>query len=332
MEREIKEQYTNKIFIEIISKYGFEKNNVKLLDGFESFIYECVLDKHEYILRISHTGLRRSKHQVLAEVDFINYLSDNGVPVAKAIPSPQGNMFEPSESNPLFVGVLFEKAKGHPPKKEFWQPTFIERYGKITGRMHRLTKAYEPPSPVCRRPDGMEDLEGFAEKFLPPGQTDVIREWNNLLDTLRRLPKKKKDYGLIHQDLHSGNFFVDDDGDLKIFDFDDCQYFWFSHDIAMALFYVVPHNCMKIVDLDNAGFFLKHFLAGYRRENDLEQRWILEIPTFLRLREMELYIAIHRSMDLNALDSWCASFMKDRKERILDKVPYVNIDFNELLL
>jgi len=327
MEREIREQYNEKIFIEIISKYGFKKENVKLLDGFESFIYECVQDEYEYILRISHTGLRRTKEQILAEVDYINYMSDNGVPAARAIPSPKGNMLETAESNPLFVGVLFEKAKGHPPKREFWQPPFIEKYGQITGRMHQLTKLYNPISPVHRRTDGMADLEGFAEKFLPQEETDVILEWNDMLKHLHSLPKGKDEYGLIHQDLHGGNFFVDDNGNMTIFDFDDSQYFWFSHDIAMTLFYVVPHNCVKKEDLDNARLFMKYFLTGYRRENNLEHRWIQEIPTFLRLREMDLYIAIHRSMDLNDLDPWCASFMNNRKEKILGRVPYVDISF-----
>lgn len=329
MEKQITEQYHDGIFHEIISKFGLDKNRVKLLDGFESFIHECERDGQEYILRISHTGLRRSMKQLLAEMDYINYMADNGVPAARAVPSPQGNMIETADSNPLFAGALFEKAKGHPPKREFWQPDNIQRYGETVGRMHRLTKSYQAPGPDCRRPDGMEDLEGFAEKFLPSSDKEVIDEWNRMLDYLRTLPKGKDEYGLIHQDLHGGNFFVDDAGNMTIFDFDDSQYFWFTHDIAMCLFYVVPHHCEKQEDLDNAKLFMNHFMTGYRRENQLDQRWILEIPTFLRLREMDLYIAIHRSLDLDDLDPWCASFMKNRREKILNRVPYLDLDFSK---
>lgn len=328
MEKAIVEQYNDEIFHEIITKYGFAENKVRLLDGFESFIYECERDGREYILRISHTGLRRSRQQLLAEMDYINYMSDHGVPAARAVPSLQGNMVEAADSNPLFAGALFEKAVGHPPKREFWQPVFIQKYGETVGRMHRLTKSYVPGSGGLRL-HGMHDLEGFAEKFLPPSEIEVITKWNHMLDYLRTLPKGIDEYGLIHQDLHGGNFFVDDAGNMTIFDFDDSQYFWFSHDIAMCLFYVVPHDCVKREDLDNAGLFLKHFLTGYRRENQLDQRWISEIPTFLTLREMDLYIAIHRSMDLNDPDPWCASFMKNRKEKILHGVPYVNLDFSK---
>lgn len=174
----------------------------------------------------------------------------------------------------------------------------------------------------------MEDLIGFAEKFLPPDEKEVICEWNRMLDYLYTLPKGPDEYGLIHQDLHGGNFFVDDAGNMTIFDFDDSQYFWFAHDIAMCLFYVVPHHCEKQADLDNAKLFLSHFMTGYRRENQLDHRWILEIPTFMKLREMELYIAINRSLDLNDLDPWCASFMKNRREKIQNRVPYLELDFS----
>ena len=214
MEKKIVEQYNDAIFNEIIAKYGFKNNGVKLLDGFESFIYECERDGQEYILRVSHTGLRRSREELLAEMDYINYMADNGVPAARAVASPQGNLIECADSNPLFAGSLFEKAKGHPPKRDFWQPDFIQRYGETVGRMHRLTKSYQAPGPDCRRPDGMEDQEGFAEKFLPPSEKEVIHEYNRMLDYLRTLPKGKDEYGLVHMDLHGGNFFVDDAGNM----------------------------------------------------------------------------------------------------------------------
>lgn len=329
MEPAIREKYNDNILREIMGKYGIDKDKIKLLDGFESFIYEFERDGREYILRISHTGLRRTRSQILAEVDYINYMADNGVPAARAVASLRGEFVETAENeNPDFAAVAFEKAKGGPPQKHHWTPAFIRKYGEITGRMHRLTKEYKPSNPDLRRPDCMDDHEGFAEKFLPRSEAGVLTEWNRVLQYLRTLPRGRDEYGLIHQDLHRGNFFVDDSGNFTIFDFDDSQYFWFSHDIAMCLFYIVPHNCVKKEDLEKAGGFLKDFMAGYRMENQLEKRWLLEIPTFMKLREMDLYIAIHRSMDLNDLGPWCVSFMNGRKEKILNGTAYVDIDFN----
>lgn len=157
---------------------------------------------------------------------------------------------------------------------------------------------------------------------------DVITKWNLLLEKLRTFPKGRDEYGLTHQDLHRGNFFVDENGRITIFDFDDSQYFWFANDIAMTLFYFVPHNCIKKEDIHNARGFLVNFMKGYRRENDIDAGWLSEIPTFLSLREMVLYIAIHRSMDKDGLNPWCSSYMAGRREKILRNIPYVDICFN----
>lgn len=332
MEQAIREQYNDKVFQELIGKYGIEPSKIRPLGGFESFVFEFEREQKEYILRISHTGLRRTKEQVYGEVDFINYLADHEVPVARVVPSPKGNLLEAAENeNPLFVAVSFEKAKGGAPKRHHWVPAFIESYGQIMGRIHRVTRNYQPSNPSHKRPEGQEDLIGFAEKFLPSSEKEIIEKWNQSLAHLETLSKGKGEYGLIHQDMHGGNFFVDDQGRLTFFDFDDSQYFWFAHDIAMALFYIVPHHCIEKEDVEKAREFLKHFMIGYRRENDLQGHWMKEIPTFLALREMDLYIAIHRSEDLNHLDSWCTSFMRQRKEKILNNIPYVDLDFSAFI-
>ncbi len=329
MEQAIRDQYNEKVFHELIGKYKIDPSRIRPLGGFESFVYEFDRGERQYVLRISHTGLRRKKEQVYAEADFINYLAAHGVPVARVVPSPEGNLLEAAENeNPLFVAVSFEKAKGAPPKKHHWIPPFFEDYGEIMGRIHRVTKEYQPTNPLYKRPEGQEDLIGFAERFLPSSEAEIIEKWNRSVAYLATLPKGKDEYGLIHQDMHGGNFFVDDRGELTFFDFDDSQYFWFAHDIAMALFYVVPHHCTAKEDVEKAREFLKHFMLGYRKENHLQEHWIKEIPTFLKLREMDLYIAIHRSRDLNNLDPWCASFMHQRREKILKDIPYIDMDFS----
>src|SRR6185503_18451404 len=101
-------------------------------------------------------------------------------------------------------------------------------------------------------------------------------------------------YGLIHQDAHQNNFFIDSDETITLFDFDDCVYSWFSNDLAIVLFYIS-------MDAEELGFpsaaaftqeFMPHFLRGYRRAYTLDLRWLKEIPVFLKLRELELYAVV----------------------------------------
>jgi Ser/Thr protein kinase RdoA (MazF antagonist) len=142
------------------------------------------------------------------------------------------------------------------------------------------------------------------------------------------LPKDDDSYGLIHQDVHGGNFFVDDNGDIMLFDFDDCVYGWYVYDIAMVVFYMVT-NHPDPVGLATA--FWPHFWRGYQQENDLDPAWLAEMPAFFKLREVDLYGIIHRSFDVeNVTDEWAAQFMDGRRQRIEQDNPYIDIDFTRL--
>jgi Ser/Thr protein kinase RdoA (MazF antagonist) len=194
--------------------------------------------------------------------------------------------------------------------------------------MHALTMNYAPTNPAWIRPqwDGptMLDIEGW----LPESESLVIERYLQLKSHLDNLQKSRGTYGLIHQDAHAGNFFVDDDEEITLFDFDDCTYSWFINDIAIVLFYIA----MGVED--QAAFtknFMTHFLRGYRVENQLDEEWLREIPSFLKLREIDLYAVIHRSFDVeNIKDPWVAMYMYDRKTHIENDVPFIEFDFETL--
>ena len=59
MDPQIIKRYNDDILNEAMQRYGIRKNEIKLLDGFESFMYEFYRPQDgEFILRISHSGRR----------------------------------------------------------------------------------------------------------------------------------------------------------------------------------------------------------------------------------------------------------------------------------
>ena len=144
---------------------------------------------------------------------------------------------------------------------------------------------------------------------------------------LTALPKDRESYGLIHQDAHGGNFFVHE-GQITLFDFDDCVYSWFIYDIAMVLFYAAMFKeDMAAYTAD----FMSEFLRGYSQENKLDPVWLKELPYFLKLREIDLYALIHFSFDLeNEDDPWVTGYMDGRKEHIDAGIPYIDFDWESL--
>jgi len=329
MEERIKARFNSAILEEALRRYGVTPDRARLLDGFESFMYEFDGTSGEYILRLGHS-LRRSELLIQAEVDWINYLAAGGAAVARAILSAQGRLVEAIDDGHggQFLATAFVKARGQSPWDSGWSPTLYETYGQSIGRMHALSRRYRPTDPAWQRPHWDDPALMEVERFFPTDDTIVRQKYRALLAYLRGLPRSIETYGLIHQDAHGGNFFVDEAGRITLFDFDDCAYSWYANDLAIILFYMITNRADAI---EITREFMPHFLRGYRRESQLDPIGLKELPHFLKLREIDLYAVIHRSFDVANIDNaWCAKFMEGRRDRIERDVPYVEFDFESL--
>jgi Ser/Thr protein kinase RdoA (MazF antagonist) len=329
MDPKIVKRYNDDILHQAMQRFGIRENEIKLLDGFESFMYEFYRPQDgEFILRVGHSG-RRTPEMIAGEVDWINYLAQGGANVARAILSERGNLVEAVDDGhgEQFLATAFIKARGGPSWKTKWNPEFVTHYGRVIGRIHMLTKDYTPGDSSWRRAewDAPGNLE--IEQWLPASETVALQKFQTLMRHLAELPKDRESYGLIHQDAHGGNFFVHQ-GQITLFDFDDCVYGWFIYDIAMVLFYAAMFK------EDVAAFtaeFMRDFLRGYSQENQLDPVWLRELPHFLKLREIDLYALIHFSFDLETEDDpWVRGYMKGRKERIEGGLPYIDFDWESL--
>ena len=327
MESRIKERFNEDILNQAMKRYAADRGQMEERDGFESFIYQFCRDSKEYILRLSHS-LRRSENLIRGEVDWINYLAENGVTVAGAIMSQNGKLVEAINDGHggHFLATAFVKIDGRQAGEVGWSPKLYQTYGRLLGKMHALTKDYQPKDPLARRPQWEDSANTECVKHLP--ESLVRKRYWAVMDQVAALPRDRDSFGLIHYDAHGSNMLVDKDGNICLFDFDDSLHSWFVCDIAIVLFYMTVGK-----EQDNASVeeFMTHFLAGYAKENRLDPKWLKEIPHFLKIREIDLYAVIHRSFDVNNItDSWVAGFMKGRKERIERDVPFLDYDFASL--
>jgi len=329
MESRIKERFNQDILNEAAKRYGVAQGDIEKLGGFESFIFSFKRDGREYILRISHS-LRRSRELIRGEVDWINYLAGGGVTVAGAVVSQNGNLVEAINDglDGQFLATAFNKIEGRQAGEVGWSPELYQTYGRLLGKMHSLTKDYRPKDPLAKRPQWEDSANTECVKNLPETEVLTQKRYWEVMDRVGALPRDKESFGLIHYDAHSGNMLVDQDGNLCLFDFDDSLYSWFVCDIAIVLFYMTAG---KEPEAGSVEEFLTHFLSGYAQENRLDPKWLKEIPHFLKIREIDLYAVIHRSFDVNNITNpWVAGFMKDRKERIEQDVPFLDFDFSSI--
>ncbi len=329
MEELIKRRFNDRILSQAMEPFGIDADQITLLDGFESFIYQFQKEGREYILRISHTQ-RRSADLIRGELDWINYLADGGVGVSRAVPSQSGEWVEvvDDQHGGQFLAAAFVKAGGQPSWKAgiYENEELFTPYGRLIGRMHRLTKSYQPADPAWKRMEWDDPVNIDTRQWLLPASENVYHRQQELIASLRRLPKDAESYGLIHLDAHAGNLFIDDESRFTLFDFDDCTYSWFVNDLAMVLFYAVTNR----EDMEGyAARFWPRFLEGYGQENELDSKWLPQIPHFLKLREIDIFTLLHRSRDVARLnpDGWDGRFMRGRKERLEKGLPYLEMSF-----
>jgi Ser/Thr protein kinase RdoA (MazF antagonist) len=301
------------------------------LGSFESEIWEVQRQGIPFILRITDTAHRQPENLV-SEAVWIEYLAKNGIPVAIPIQTLAKDYLVISKDPPCYL-MLFQKATGHTPTHKDATDSFIRSWGEIMGKMHRLASDFSPPAAFTRTNllTSFSSLWNLVSDKVDPS---IALYYESIMKTCQAFPTDNHYYGLIHYDLHMGNFFVDD-GKMIIFDFDDMQYGWFVYDIAMTLYYWFWGADRKGSSLstnqtaraEDAVRFLRLFLAGYSKAFPLPDDWLEMIPTFLVIRQMELYFVFESRFGTISDESSPLEKLKCFfQDQVLNKKPHIPLE------
>lgn len=309
-----------------------EPSSLRMLNGFENVVLEAAFDNRPCILRLTHSS-HRSKDQVEAELDWIDFLAGHGASVCVPLRSRTGALTEYIETEgDGFIAAAFEKAPGGLVLRDDWTPAMTFNRGALVGRLHSLTRDYQPPSKsVCRSQWYDEyDFVRFRD-HLSEEDGVVADRFEELIGELRAIPTDRDSYGLCHTDAHTGNIFFDGDRPT-LFDFDDSAYDFFISDLAISLFYALWKLPARTDARVFARDFMHQLLAGYRTEYGLDNRWIDRFPAFLKRREIVLYVALHRGFDPADFNDWCRAYVNEHRPRIIDRTPFIDLDWSEFEL
>jgi len=302
----------------------------KLSGGYQNEVYEYKVGEAHRVLRITRSN-HREIDELKSEMDIIESFYQAGILVSIPIYSINEKKIEEVLVNDeKFYITSFTKAEGHPlnvtdPSK--WNEKFFQKWGKIMGKMHTLVK--NSNYQTYKRNHWGSDNNQINEttNFLSQISDQMTKAYECLIKEISLLPKENDTYGLIHNDFHQGNFLVKD-GEMTIFDFDDCSFNWFAQDIAVSFYHAVWQG--MAFNPENQTFpyeFIKSFFKGYRNECELKKETIEQIPLFLKLREVFLYRLFNEKWDMEQLEEWQVYTLNDLKYRIENDIPYSDINF-----
>lgn len=318
-------QPTEKHLNEIKKRWGL-KGEIHFLRRVENFVYEARLEGRPVILRVTEEK-HRSVEELRAELDWMGFLVREGMSVVSPILSKSQMSVETLDGESLFHASVFEKAEGDSLKENSdFNPRVLKTWGEYLGRMHQLTRYYQRSPRIQKRAIWNEDI-GFKENLQGLDDKDKIpyQRFHEFMEWLGELEVDLDCFGLVHADLHQGNFFVKQ-GEITAFDFDDCVYHWFAADLAAPLF--------DLLRLCEEGFFARSFeemrdfyLEGYSGINSLEQKWLDRIDLFLIFRAITIYHWIkanrgQRFFNKEALD-WCERILLWSRKKMEVKPRFV---------
>ena len=279
--------------LKLFSLEDFDWHEVEGHEGGRNQIFVCSKnDEKKFVLRISSTGDRTEK-DYLAETEFVHYLAEHGAPVADVIPSVNGKLVEVIDegTRPVFIS-LFEYAKGMllcdngyryregAPLEEYFYNT-----GKTLGKIHELSKYFKPKS-TYRRPDYFDKFNiEYINRLIPDNYSDLKKAIAARLEKFCKLPTDSQNYGLIHFDYSDGNYHIDmTNGDITVFDFDNCMYCWYMFDLANL--YLHGEGWFRYEsDPEKRATGMQHYfdtiLKGYKSETTISDELLNQLPLFI---------------------------------------------------
>ncbi|MHA2388118.1 MAG: phosphotransferase enzyme family protein [Candidatus Hodarchaeales archaeon] len=290
MEYEDQLQPKNELLEMISRQFGIFSELNLLIEADNNFIYEFHQDGKEFILR---GGTRHTEELVQAEIEWILFIDKEKVKVSIPIRSTNGKYLEQVNHNgKTFNVVVFEKAPGQKvdlKNPEEWNEKFWENMGKVLGKLHHASIQYNQSEPKFRRPMYYEDEYIELLSILDPKQDEkIIQKVKSMIKQFDLLSKEPTDFGVIHYDLHTGNFHKNGD-DIIIFDWDDSHYFFFMYDLAATFHETIWNN-----PLDKRQEFANSFIPavwkGYSTVYPLDRKWLSLLPQFFKWREFQIYV------------------------------------------
>lgn len=325
MDKNIKQLFNQGILRQAAERYGIREDSMIELNGFQNFVYSGLVEDCEVILRIAHIT-HRNEVLTKAELDFIMYLAESGVKVARPIPSLTGDLLHTIDD--AFVVTAFEKVSGRNAKIAEESNTFYENIGQFVGKIHKLSLHY-PPQRLRYEWNDNALLASF-KNYCP---SELYSSFDRLIGEVSALTKDKDTYGLIHGDVSCGNYLNDGDK-AHIIDFDEAEYSWFVSDIATPLFYEIPIPWVVDGEVrkEITKRFFSNFLNGYCKENTISQEWLKKIPLFIDLRQARVLSALYRSRDFNAPDwsEWDEQARRFYYFNLLNNTPYIDMNFSRM--
>lgn len=302
-------------------KYGFNCS-VKLLKAGVNHTYFVKNSDNEFVFRI-YSFNWRSLAEIEAEVNYLNLLDENKIPVSYPILNVNNKFIcDINSVEGLRHGVLFSYAKGE--KLLTYSKDLHFKVGQIMAQMHkvRTNKCIDRVS--YNASNLLDDTFNYLPNFLFE-DTEQYQFLLKLRSYLTQVISSAKDEelrsGVVHLDVWFDNMNIEG-SNVTIFDFDFCGNGWLIYDLA---YYVMQIHSTEATS-EEYELKMNSFLEGYESVTKIseEERRLLPI---LGLAIYVFYVGVQ----CKRFDDWSNVFLNEMHlKRLIDLRIKRWFDFNKL--
>lgn len=236
-----------------LAAYPLRRPAIQFIRHSENITFRVTDGRKKYLLRIHKPrtanleDLRQQPQAIESELLWMDALRrEAGIPVPPVIPARDGELVT---TLPLPGGAgqvpcsLFGWVQGEPFQPEAESaPDLAVELGRLTARLHNHASAWQPPAKFLRPRTGSDHAWRLVDKLAPavgigilsPADYAVLRSLAEAIVALTgRIEQTAGNYGLIHNDLHTGNWLVHGREIIPL-DFSLCGFGYHLFDIAIA--------------------------------------------------------------------------------------------------
>lgn len=269
--------------IDIAKKYTQDVISVEFLARCRNLIYKADCRKYAFVLRLINKT-NKDKGQIESELTFQNYLFQNGADVVRPLPSCFG---EYCLSYHEYWVSAFEYAAGKDwdERNDHNERTF-QLIGKALGKIHRLSKEYDPQKSVKRRLWSEQRELVNAPAIFKEYDPNLYGVFVKHMEIMDRFEKSPQTFGLTHGDYLMSNYLIADNK-IKVIDFDECEYSWYAMDLAICMrCYLIGSSPESVSDkISEAEMMHYNILKGYSTENIINEQMIYELNALIKVRD-----------------------------------------------
>ena len=229
----------------LLTNYGLDQAEIKCINFEFNATFSVVTQSGEkFALRININSTR-SPENMRAEVEWVNFLSRTpGInlprPIANGSDQFISTLFHEDSGRTLY-SILFTWLEGEELGDEASADQMFT-VGAAMATLHQSSKAFvlTPPAELPTFDDwlwGTEDYLLSDKSQLPAAKQTIIRDAVKIIEADTFALYNSTPIQIIHGDLHGWNLMWHE-GQLSIFDFDDCGFGIPQQDLAIAKYYL----------------------------------------------------------------------------------------------